>query len=90
MAVRVADVKVTLAPRCILGSELCGEPGRGEDGMDRVRVIDMEDHPAPVSGGTWLTDEEIDEIGPERERRELVVGAAEDCLLYTSPSPRDS
>ena len=46
--------------------------------MDRVRVIDMEDHPAPVSGGTWLTDEEIDEIGPERERRELVVGAAED------------
>ena len=37
-----------------------------------------------------LTEEQLDELAPLAALAPLAVGAARACLLYTSPSPRDS
>ena len=77
MAVGVADVEVPLAPRGVHGCGLGLQARRDEDGMDLVRIGNVEDH-SPPELDRAIVNEQIHKTRAELDAREYLTFAAID------------
>ena len=65
------------------------EKTNGQKAMEAVRGTRLDIEGKPRSKGDFYTESIIDESAPY-ERENTSTADASDCLLYTSPSPRDA